>query len=352
MNIAIVGGGLMGSLLAFELSLSGKCAVTIFDTAKSAAMVAAGMVAPYTELEKSPCEVVPLGLLSLQRWPIIIKRLEEALGQPLHFKQHGSLVTALPSDQSELSMYCQKIQVRSKGYVPERVQVNALEPEISGDDGYYFSEEGHLDSQAVMKALYAYLSERVSWVHQKVDRVEDNQVHCLDAIQYFDRVFDCRGNEGKPHFSELRSVRGEVICLLAPQVTITRPIRLLHPRYSVYIVPQLHSHYMIGASEIEVEDYAPIVMRHMMELLSAAYAVHKGFIDSHIVRTAVHCRPALPDHLPAIKCVDRLVAINGLYRHGFLLAPALAYLLVKNFFSDRDLSLRALLKMLQEEYYG
>ena len=66
-------------------------------------------------------------------------------------------------------------------------------------------------------------------------------------------------------------------------------------------------------------------MRSALELLSAAYAVHSGFAEARIIEIASQCRPALPDNLPAIRAPrPGLLQINGLYRHGFLLAPALA----------------------------
>lgn len=140
----------------------------------------------------------------------------------------------------------------------------------------------------------------------------------------FDWVFDCRGLGAQSVFSDLRPVRGELIALHAPDVHLNRPIRLLHPRYSLYIVPRPGDIYLIGASEIEAEDYSPISVRTTLELLTAAYYVHPGFIEARLINTVTHCRPTLSTHLPRIQYEDGLVSINGLYRHGYLIAPALA----------------------------
>ena len=109
----------------------------------------------------------------------------------------------------------------------------------------------------------------------------------------------------------------------APEVSITRPIRFIHPRYSLYLVPRPNHHYLIGASEIHVEDYSAISVRSTLELLTAAYYLHPGFAEARIVKMVTQCRPSLANYLPRIKYTQGFIAINGLYRHGFLIAPAL-----------------------------
>jgi glycine oxidase len=139
----------------------------------------------------------------------------------------------------------------------------------------------------------------------------------------FDVVFDCRGSGGKSHFADLRGVRGEILWMHAPEVHIQRPIRFLHPRYSLYIVPRSNQVYLIGASEIDAEDYSPISVKTTLELLTAVYYVHPGFAEARILQADTHCRPTLSDHLPQIRYTEGLIAINGLYRHGYLIAPTL-----------------------------
>jgi glycine oxidase len=110
----------------------------------------------------------------------------------------------------------------------------------------------------------------------------------------------------------------------APEVKLQRPTRLIHPRYPIYIAPKENDLYVIGATEIESEDLSPVSVRSSMELLSAAYSVHSGFAEARILESATQCRPTLKNNLPEI-CVPRagLMQINGLYRHGYLIAPAM-----------------------------
>jgi glycine oxidase len=123
-------------------------------------------------------------------------------------------------------------------------------------------------------------------------------------------------------------VRGEVIRLYAPEVKLLRPTRLIHPRYPIYIAPKEDDVYVVGATEIESEDLSSMSVRSALELLSAVYTVHSGFAEARILEMATQCRPTLKDNLPEI-AVDRkpnqagLMMINGLYRHGFMISPAI-----------------------------
>uniref|UniRef100_UPI0017ABA2A5 FAD-dependent oxidoreductase n=1 Tax=Methylibium sp. TaxID=2067992 RepID=UPI0017ABA2A5 len=102
------------------------------------------------------------------------------------------------------------------------------------------------------------------------------------------------------------------------------PTRLLHPRYPLYVAPKPEGVFVIGATEIESDDCSPASVRSALELLSAAYTVHPGFGEARILEIASQVRPTLPDNLPALRCLGpRRVQINGLYRHGFMIAPAL-----------------------------
>ena len=69
---------------------------------------------------------------------------------------------------------------------------------------------------------------------------------------------------------------------------------------------------------------SPPSVRSSLELLSAAYAVHPGFAEARILEITAQCRPTLPDNLPAIRqTAPRTLEINGLYRHGYMIAPAM-----------------------------
>ena len=103
-------------------------------------------------------------------------------------------------------------------------------------------------------------------------------------------------------------------------------MRLLHPRYPLYIAPKQDDLYVIGATEVEGEDMSPVSVRSALELLSAAFSVHPAFGEARILELNAQCRPTLPDHRPAVIWDGAsTLAVNGLYRHGFMIAPEVAH---------------------------
>ena len=122
----------------------------------------------------------------------------------------------------------------------------------------------------------------------------------------------------------LRAVRGEMLIFECHEVNFLRPIRLLHPRFPCYLVPRANGRFMVGATMVESNDDSPISARALIEMLSSVYAIHPAFAEARIVETGTGCRPSFPDNIPQIIEQDGKFYINGMYRHGFLLAPVLA----------------------------
>ncbi|OGT56680.1 MAG: hypothetical protein A3F43_05085 [Gammaproteobacteria bacterium RIFCSPHIGHO2_12_FULL_42_10] len=374
MKVGIAGAGIMGRLLAFALQKAGWD-VTLFDVANqsSVSFVAAGLLTPLVELEKNDLIIYQLGSVALkEHWPCLL----QALDSDIFFKHDGSIVLAHPRDSAELTrlmcLIADKLNataipsspaILSRSVTPhllwgllddgkpiatlgmtKRHEMTAikgsdlseayqrldqaallqLEPSLTSfQTGFYFPNEGQLDCQAVMSVLTSLLKEKTHYHECAVDDVSPGVIKTVHETHYFDLVCDCRGLGATQFFPDLRSIRGELVWLTAPHVDIRRPIRLMHPRYSLYIVPRPHHVYLVGASEIEADDHSEISVRTLLELLTAAYSVHPGFAEARVIKTSTHCRPALADHLPRIKYTDGLLAINGLYRHGFLIAPTL-----------------------------
>ena len=102
----------------------------------------------------------------------------------------------------------------------------------------------------------------------------------------------------------------------------------MHPRYPLYIVPKPNHHFVLGATQIESEDDSPISVRSTLGLLSAAYSIHAGFGEARIINAQSGLRPAFVDHQPKIHVdeTQRIVSVNGLFRHGYLIGPAVSVL--------------------------
>ncbi|MCD6039757.1 MAG: thiO [Gammaproteobacteria bacterium] len=330
MRVGIAGAGILGQLLALVLMNAGWEA-TLFDfkTGENCSETAAGLLTPITELEKTELSIFKLGMEALTlHWP----RLIQALKSKVYFKKRGSLMLSHYQDHADLNRAIRMISSKlSNDRFYKKLtahEITELEPSLSKfQQAYYFPEEGQLDSQKLLEVLgRTLIKKNVTW-HKNtfVYEVQPGKIVTQSKSYLFDLVLDCRGLGAKKTFKELRSVRGELIWLSLPKLNMTRPIRLMHPRYSLYIAPRPRNQYIIGASEIESEDTSPISVRTALELLTAAYSITPSFGEARIIKTATHCRPALADHLPKIKYCEGLLAINGLYRHGFLIAPTLAF---------------------------
>lgn len=327
---AVLGAGLMGRLLAHELARTGH-AVELYEAGGpeaqgAAARVAAAMLAPLAESAVTEANVVRMGHYALQRWPALLATLD----QPVFFQQQGTLVLWHRQDAAEARRFRQQLQatVQALPELPaaqaiDQAAIDALEPGLASRfaQGLYLPDEGQLDNRQLLDALRHQLEQLGVALHWHSPRApEDFAMGGPGAPAW---VFDCRGLGAKPHWQGLRGVRGEVIRLHAPEVRIARPVRLLHPRYPLYIAPKPGDVFVVGATEIESEDLSPVSARSALELLSAAYTVHSGFAEARVLEMATQCRPALSDNLPALRLLKPgVLQINGLYRHGFMIAPA------------------------------
>ncbi|SEJ69800.1 glycine oxidase [Variovorax sp. OK212] len=331
-SAAILGAGLMGRLLAVTLARRG-CTVDLFeagspDAEGAAARVAAAMLAPLAESAVAPVSVVRMGQHALSRWPELLA----PLAQPVFFQREGTLVLWHRQDAAEATRLA-RVLANTGAQVPELAPMQTLdaraiatlEPSLGQRfaQGLFLPGEGQLDNRALLASLRATLENdpRVT-LHWQSPRAPAD--FSPGTAGQPDWVIDCRGLGAKPQWSALRGVRGEVIRVHAPEVSLQRPTRLVHPRYPLYIAPKPGNLFVIGATEIESDDMSPASVRSTLELLSAAYAVHSGFAEARIVEIATQCRPTLPDNLPAIRRPQpRVLQVNGLYRHGFMIAPAM-----------------------------
>ena len=335
---AIVGGGLMGRLLALALA-KGGAQVDLFDKAGSdathaAARIAAAMLAPLAESAITEDSVVRMGLYSLPRW----KELIADLSSPVYFQQEGTLILWHRQDASDAERFAAHLEKNCRSNselsAPLKLNNNALrelEPGVADrfNQGLYLPNEGQLDNRQLLDALAKELEVakvNCHW-HTEVDPEK------LRKQSSYKAVIDCRGTGAKDSWASgdapntLRGVRGEVIRLHAPEVKLRRPTRLIHPRYPIYIAPKENDIYVVGATEIESDDLSEMSVRSAMELLSAVYTVHSGFAEARILEMATQCRPTLKNNLPEIrtsrnKGLADLIMVNGLYRHGFMISPA------------------------------
>lgn len=327
LHIGIAGAGLLGRLLAWRLASRGH-RVTVFDPASgphdrghAAGWTAAGMLSPWAELEFADAHVAALGLRSLDLWADIVNRLPE----PVHFRREGSLLLAHRGDLGSAQRLVDLLRRRMPpGQAPRALTSEALlaiEPAIHGPTHAWLLEgEGQIHTVQAMHALADAATRcgaRWRW-GSAIQRLEPGRIEGLEC----DAVFDVRGVGARPEMP-VRGVRGEILWLHAPGLVLGRPLRLLHPRWRVYLVPRPGDVVVVGASEIESEDRSPISVRSLLGLLGAAHSVLPELAEARLVHTETNLRPALPDNLPRVEHRPGLTRINGLFRHGWLIAPAL-----------------------------
>ena len=350
-RIAIVGAGIMGRVLALRLlatahTLSHPVSLSLFDrdskhSGSAAAYTAAGMLAPYSEVETTERLVFDMGCQALQLWP----PLAATLPQPIGFQQPGSLVVAHRNDRADYQRFLQQLQHKpecsSAMQQWHNGQISKACPQLADNfnEAIYIAAEAAVDSGAFMQAsTQALVTAGVHWHEQAAVRAicqRDGQarLQANGSSHSFDRIIDCRGLGAKDSFSDLRGVRGELIWLQAPEVNIKQLVRLIHPRYRLYLVPRANNVYLLGATQLESEDRGEITVRSALELLSAAYSLSSSFAEARVVKTVTNLRPALRDNLPRIFCNQRLLHINGLFRHGYLLSPVLADIACNHLFN-------------------
>jgi glycine oxidase len=307
--VSVIGAGIAGAWQALLFAQAG-CEVTLHERSdagmsESTSYWAGGMLAPWCEAETSEPLIVRLGIRSLDLWR------EHFPNTPFN----GSLVVAHPRDRADFERFAKL----TSGH--KRIDARALselEPSLDGRfrDGLFYAEEGHVEPRRVLPELHARLAAAGGTIKFNSEAAPAD----LDGI-----VIDCRGLSARDTQAGLRGVKGEMILVETDEVELSRPVRLIHPRWPLYVIPRGGNRFMLGATTIEAED-SGVSVRSALELLGAAYAVHPAFAEARIVEFGSGLRPAFPDNLPRIAIQNQKIAVNGLYRHGFLLAPALAEL--------------------------
>ena len=301
----VVGAGVFGLAAATELVERGFD-VTVWERRRdfdgAASWLAGGMLAPFCEGESAPASVVARGRGALDWWD---RHVPDVV-------RNGTLVVAPPRDGADLDRFAQRT---SEGVRLDEAGVAALEPDLAGRfrRGLFFAGEGHVDPRAALEALASGL------------RLKGARLRFGEAFRGGEGlVVDARGFAARDALADLRGVRGEMLLLRTTEVRLSRPVRLLHPRIPLYVVPRAHGVFMVGATMIESAEAGAPSARSVIELLSAAFALHPAFGEAEVLEMRAGVRPAYADNEPRVVEKDGRIFVNGAYRHGFLLAPDMA----------------------------
>lgn len=304
LNIAVAGAGVMGLSVAHALR---QYNVTVFDGGKenSASAMAGGMLAPWSEVEHLPENFMAAAQHGISLWEKILPE------KNVEFHRNGSLIVAHRDDEYILGRLAAKLTQQK---IISAEKIAAIEPSLGNRfaSGIFIEQEAYTNPQQALAALTSSVSKFVS---------ENADIETLQ--KQFDYVIDCRGFAAAKEDKDLRGVKGEIVIVRNEGFSLSRPVRLAHPRYPLYIVPRPDNVFMIGATLLESADNA-VTVKSALELLSAAFSLHPSFAEAEIIDIRAGIRPAYSDNLPRITVNDNIIRCNGLFRHGFLLAPVMA----------------------------
>lgn len=307
-RILVKGAGVAGMTACVALAERGGD-VTLYDQAgrvgAGASWFAGGMLAPWCEAESAPEEVTAQSVGAVDWWARHVPQVT----------RQGSLVLAPARDVGEIARFSRRTSHFTQ---VNGVEIAELEPDLDGrfQKGLFFEQEGHVDPRVALHALFERLLALGGHALLSGAPAPDEAA--------FDWVVDCTGLVARDRLDGLRGVRGEMLLLRCRDVSLYRPVRMLHPRIPVYIVPRADHIFMVGATMVESEDTGGMTVRSMLELLNAAYTLHPGFAEAEILETGIGVRPSYPDNIPRVTQDGKYLFINGMYRHGFLLSPARA----------------------------
>lgn len=318
-DITVVGAGILGLWQALTCARAGHRVRLIEAShepfASAASRLAGAMLVPDCEAEAAPEIVRDLGRHGLKAWRATYPGLIN----------NGSLVLSHARDRSELTRFARA----TEGHTPVTGDgIAALEPELAGrfTSGLHFSGEAHMVTPDALSFLLE--AARRSGAEIQFGKTwEEGGAHA-------GLVIDCRGLGARHVLPDLRGVRGERFLIHTADVHLNRPVHMLHPRQQLYVVPWGDGRFIVGATMVESEDDGAVTVRSTLELLGLAYALHPAFGEAQVLEASSGLRPAFPDNVPrAILQSQKLISVNGAWRHGFLLAPVLAEA-VANYLSD------------------
>src|SRR3984893_10570375 len=237
-SISIIGAGIAGAWQALLFAQAGH-AVTLHERSdagmtESTSHWAGGMLAPYCEAEASEPVISRLGIRSLDLWREHFP----------HTPFNGSLVVAHARDRADFERFAKL----TTGHRRLDAQgISEIEPSLEGRfrEGLFYADEGHVEPRRILPELHA----RITAAGGAIKFNSEPDAEDIDGI-----VFDCRGLAARDTQRELRGVKGEIILIETDEVELSRPVRLVHPRWPLYVIPRGGNRFMLVATSIESGD--------------------------------------------------------------------------------------------------
>lgn len=350
MRVVVVGAGVIGCAVAFELSRRGAT-VTMVDMRQpggGATQASAGVLAPY--IEGRSRGLLELGLASLARYDTFMARVREATGMPVEYQRRGSLeVASTDADLNRLRAVADQL---AEDGVEHRwldaAGVRTLEPGVSESilAGLLVATHGYVDARTLVRALHlAAITSGASMATASVRRLSAGNGHVavradgrtLEA----DAVVVAAGSwSGELHVDvaarpRVRPVKGQLL-----QLRCARPpaSRVLWSE-DCYLVPWSDGTLLVGATVEEAGFDESATVAGVHGLLGEACRVLPALKDARFDGVRVGLRPGTPDELPVVGAATAapgVVFATGHYRSGILLAPLTAELVADLLLDGRE----------------
>ena len=340
----IIGAGAIGLSIGWKASQLGLSVLVLEAGASpggSASRVAAGMLAPVTEVHYGEDDLLTLNLLSARRYPSFVAELSDASGIEVELGPRSILFVALNRDQHEalrrLYEYQLSLGLNTKLLSPS--ETRSLEPSLhpSTVAGIVADEESAIDPILLTRAL--------------ADAIRTGEVRCNARVQSLlisnsacngvlvdeeeiaaGQVVLCAGAvsggiDGVPSEirSNLRPVKGQLV-RLGPRGRESSLFQHVIRTEDVYLVPRPSGEVVVGATVEEQGFDTSVTAGGILDLLTAAEEAVPGIRELTVVRAEAGLRPGTPDNAPLIgkTSIDGLIAATGHYRNGILLTPVTA----------------------------
>ncbi|GAA1101987.1 MULTISPECIES: glycine oxidase ThiO [Kitasatospora] len=350
-DVLVVGGGIIGLGVAWRAAQRGL-AVALVDPVPGggAAQVAAGMLAPVTELQYGEEPLLRLGMASNERYAAFAAELTEVTGLDTGYRRTGTLAVALDADDREELRELHAFQARlglDSQWLTGR-ECRRLEPMLAPGvrGGLLVTGDHQVDGRRLARALVV-ACERAGVVLHRESAVEllveDGRAAGVRtdggaelAAGRTVLAAGCRSHllPGLPEgvLPPVRPVKGQVLRLRIPEAYrpfLSRNVRAVVRGQHIYLVPRADGELVIGATSEEQGFDTTVTAGGVYELLRDAHELVPGLTELPLVETGAGLRPGSPDNAPLLgpTRLPGLVAATGHYRNGVLLTPVTADLL-------------------------
>jgi glycine oxidase len=318
-RVAVVGGGLIGLAVAWRCLQRGLD-VTVYDPGEEkASTVAAGMLAPASEISAGEDELQHLLAGSARRWPDFAAELEQATGIEVGYRDEGTLLVALTDDDlREVRRLCglyeragQPVHLLTARELREREPL--LAPRVRG--GAYAPQDRQVDPRRVLTALRAAVG----------DRIVPEKITDLAGVDADVTVVAAGTGTAALTGLPIRPVKGQTVRLAAPAPPIGHVIRGYARSRPIYLVPRRDGELVIGATEEERGFDTSVTVGAVLDLLRPAAELLPEVVEYPVSEIAVGLRPGTPDNAPILGMLkEGIIVASGHYRNGVLLTPVTA----------------------------